>query len=370
MRILIPVLNFGRSGGDRVLSKIADELIYLGHSVDFMSSERSSEPYFPTTASIKWVNDKGEIVENNLVASSAKDSAISIQHKLTKALKKLPKDSYDVIIANHSLTTLPIKKAGLTHKTIYYVQGYEPDFFKLLGGIKNRILTYFSEKSYKMNLFTVVNSDNYFGYKKLKSSRVLYPGVDFNHFYPKEKKNTFENSNKIIIGTIGRTMPYKGTQYIIEAFKILKKKYPYIELHLAFSDPKDFEICDGISYFKPNGDESLGKFYQSLDYYICAVYIQSGAFHYPIVEAMSCGVSIITTSYYPANETNAWITIPQKAEDIVKQFELAQNDPDLKEKKIKQALKDVKQFAWPKVGEKFNHYLNEFINLKNNKLLL
>lgn len=363
MRILIPVLNFGKSGGNRVLSKIADELIYLGHSVDFMSSERSGEPYFPTAASIKWVNGKGEIVKNNLKDSSTKDSAISIQHKLTKALKKLPKDSYDVIIANHSLTTLPIKKAGLTHKTIYYVQAYEPDFYKLLGGIKNRILAHFSEKSYKMNLFTVVNTENYFNYKKLKSSRVLYPGVDFNHFYPKVKKNASENNNKIIIGTIGRTEPYKGTQYIIEAFKILKKKYPSIELHLAFSDPKDFKNCDGIFCFKPNGDEHLGNFYRSLDYYICAGYVQLGAFHYPVAEAMSCGVSVITTSYYPANETNAWMTIPQKAEDIVKQFELAQSNPTLKEEKIKQAMNDVTQFSWRKVGEKFNGYINEFINL-------
>ncbi len=364
MRILIPVLNFGKSGGNRVLSKIADELIYLGHSVDFMSSEKSNEPYFPTSASIKWINDKGENVKSNSTTSSVKDSAISIQHKLTKALKKLPKDSYDVIIANHSLTTLAIKRAGLSHKTLYYVQAYEPDLYKLLGGVKNKILAYFSEKSYKMNLFTVVNSENYFNYKKLKSSRVLYPGVDLIHFYPKVKNPISENDNKIIIGTVGRVESYKGTRYIIEAFKILKRKYPYVELHLAFSDPKDFRDCDGIFCFKPNGDEHLGNFYRSLDYYICAGYVQLGAFHYPIVEAMSCGVSVITTSYYPAKENNAWITAPQRAEEIVKQFELAENNPHLREKKINQALRDVKQFAWSEVGEKFNSYLKEFINSK------
>ena len=362
MRILIPVLNFGKSGGDRVLSKIADELLYLGHSVDFISSEKSSDPYFPTTASTKWVNDKGEIVKNNIGASSARDSAISIQSKLIKALKSLPKDSYDIIIANHSLTTLPIKKAGLNYKTIYYAQAYEPDFYKSLGGVKNKILAYFSAKSYKMNLFTVVNSETYLDYKELRSSRVLHPGVDFDHFYPKVKKNSSENNNKIIIGTVARTIPHKGTRYVIEAFKILKQKYSSIELHLAFSDPKDFETCDGIFHFKPNGDEHLGNFYRSLDYYICAGYVQLGAFHYPIVEAMSCGVSLITTPYYPANEANAWITTPQKAEDIVKQFELAHNDPTLKEKKIKHALSDVKQFAWRTVDEKFNRYINEFIN--------
>jgi glycosyltransferase involved in cell wall biosynthesis len=346
-----------------VLSKIANELIYLGHSVDFMSSEKSNEPYFPTSASIKWINERGEIVKSNST-SSVKDSAMSIQQKLTRALKKLPKDSYDVIIANHSLTTLPIKRAGLSHKTIYYIQAYEPDLYKLLGGIKNKILVYFSERSYKMKLYSVVNSENYFNYKKLKSSRVLYPGVDPVHFYPKAKKIASENNNKIIIGTVGRVESYKGTRYIIEAFKILKRKYSSIELHLAFSDPKDFRDCDGIFCFNPNGDEHLGNFYRSLDYYICAGYVQLGAFHYPVVEAMSCGVSVITTSYYPAKENNAWITTPQKAEEIVKQFELAENNQHLRETKIKQALEDVKQFAWPEVGERFNNYLKEFINSK------
>jgi hypothetical protein len=79
---------------------------------------------------------------------------------------------------------------------------------------------------------------------------------------------------------------------------------------------------------------------------------------------MSCGVSVITTLYYPATKNNAWTIAPQKAEEIVKQLELAENNPDLKEKKIKQALNDVKQFAWPEVGKKFNTYLKEFINPK------
>jgi glycosyltransferase involved in cell wall biosynthesis len=215
-----------------------------------------------------------------------------------------------------------------------------------------------------MNLFTVVNSENYFNYKELKSSRVLYPGVDVIHFYPKVKNKTSENNNKIVIGTVARMESFKGTRYIIEAFKILREKYPYIELHLAFSNPDDFKNCDGIFCFAPNGDEHLGNYYRSLDYYICAGYVQLGAFHYPIVEAMSCGIPVITTSYYPANENNAWITTPQKVEDIVKQFELAENNPHHKEKKIKEALNDVKQFAWPEVGKKFNSYLKEFINSK------
>jgi glycosyltransferase involved in cell wall biosynthesis len=358
------VLNFGKSGGNRVLSKLADELIYLGHTVDFLSSGMSDPPYFPTKAGIRWVDDSGAIKNKRSKNRTTKDSFFSIQGKLTKALKRFPSDSYDLIIANQSLTTLPIKEAKLLHKTVYYVQAYEPDLYYLMGGIKNRLLAYLSAKSYRMNLFTIVNAEPYFSYKKLKSSRVLYPGIDFNYFYPKVENRCSKDNKKIIIGTIGRPELFKGTRYVVEAFEKLKKKYPFIELHLAFTDPNDFKNCDRIFCFKPDGDEELGKFYRSLDYYICAGYVQLGTFHYPVVEAMSCGISVITTSYYPADETNAWITIPQSADEIVKHFELAQKTPGLREKKIKQALSDVRQFEWRQVGKKLNNYLQEFLNSK------
>lgn len=366
MKILIPVINFGKSGGDRVLSKIADELLLFGHTVNFISSEASSEPYFPTKASIKWINSKGEITKYHTKDATLKDSAFSIQRKLTKALKKISKDSYDVILASHSLTTLPIKKNGLTHKTFYYVQCYDPDSYNTAGGFKNKILAYLSEKSYKMNLFTIVNAEIYQNYKKIKGSGVLYPGIDFSLFYPKDEKATgkITTSNKIILGTIGRTAKFKGTSYIIEAFKILKANYPSIELHVAFGNPMDFKNQEGIHCLNPDGDKNLGDFYRSLDYYICAVYTQFGAFHYPVAEAMSCGIPVITTSYYPANDSNAWMIKPRNSMDIVNQFELSMNNPELKEKKVQHALHDVKQFDWKKVGEKLNNFLNQFLDLK------
>ena len=361
MKILIPILGFGRAGGYRVLSKLADELIHLGHSVDFLCPLANQKPYYPTIAKIKWIDKKGFITENKNEANR-KESAISIQKNLAKALCKMPKDAYDVIIANHSLTTLSIKKASLVSKTLYYVQAYEPDLYILSGGLKSKILFYLSGLSYKMKLFTVVNAEVYLKYKKLTASRVLYPGIDFNLFYPKEKTLRCQNENKIIIGTIGRAESYKGTRYILDAYHKLKNKYPEIQLHIAFGNPQDFKNYEDIFCFKPNGDKELGDFYRSLDYYFCAGYTQLGAFHYPVAEAMSCGVPVITTHYYPANNFNAWLSAPQNVEQIIAAFELAKKDSYLKEKKVEQALEDVKQFEWAKVGKQLNNYIDELVN--------
>lgn len=358
MKILIPILAFDRAGGNRVLSKLANELIFHGHDVSFLCPDKSELPYFPTLARILWVDKNGRI-KNNKDKSGKKENAFSIQQKLTRALKSDLVTSFDIIIATQSFTTLPIKRAGLLHKTIYYVQAYEPEYYGG-SGFKNRLLRYFAELGYGMKLFTIVNAEPYRDYKKLHASRVLYPGIDSNLFYQKEK-NISKHNRKIIIGTIGRTEPYKGTRYIVEAFKKLNERYPMTELHVAFAKENNYKDCRNIFFVQPDGDRALGQFYRSLDYYVCAGYVQLGVFHYPIAEAMSCGASVITTKYFPANESNAWIIKElQSSEAIISQFKLAIADPLLREKKIQQALVDVKQFDWKQIGAQLNQYIEEF----------
>lgn len=360
MKILIPVLGFGRAGGYRVLSQIANELIAIGHDVEFLCPDESDPPYFPTHARVSWINEKGLRLTNKN-ETIKKTGAIAIQKKLTRALKRIPKDSYDVIIANHSLTTLPVIIAGLKDKTLYYVQAYEPEFYNISGGVKNKILSYLSELSYRMNLFTIVNAKTYLNYKRLKATRILYPGIDFNRFYPKNSTPTQKPAEQIVIGTIGRLESFKGTRYVIETFKILKKKYSNIQLHVAFGNPDDFLNEEGIYCFQPHGDKELGKFYRSLDYYFCGANIQLGAFHYPVAEAMCSGVSVITTQYYPANETNAWIVEPFSSDEFIKAFESAQSNQLLRVKKIQQGLQDTRQFDWKLVGQRLNEYMIELV---------
>ncbi|CAN5496559.1 hypothetical protein BH11BAC3_BH11BAC3_01190 [soil metagenome] len=363
MNILIPVLTFGRSGGNRVLSKLADELIQLGHKVDFLCPDGNEDPYFPTLAGIQWVDSKGNNSKHNNPGSHNKENAFTIQKKLKNALSKIPKANYDVIIANHSLTVIPLQRTGWTNKILYYVQAYEPDFYVSIASFKSKILSQLSAFSYNAKLFTVVNADIYLKYKKLSATRTLYPGVDRKIFYPKDKSSIQSANDKIIIGTVGRMERMKGTQYVLEAFKILKSKNSNIELHVAFGIPSDLYEYEGIHCVQPHGDEALANYYRTLDYYFCGAFIQLGAFHYPVVEAMSCGVPVITTQYYPSNDDNAWLCRPGQAADLVTGFELAQTNPVLKEKKVRQALLDVKQFDWKLVGEKLNGYLEELVEI-------
>lgn len=357
MKILIPVLGFGNSGGYRVLSNLANELVKLGHRVDFLSPDTSAQPYFPTIAGIQWIGADGKLSRKH-IPPAAKSNTISLQLNLDKALRQDAIDDYDIIFANHSLTVLPIKKAGRLDKTVYYVQAYEPGFYRQMGGIKNMILAHFSKKSYRLNLFTIVNAAIYLNYKEIKASRVLYPGIDFNLFRPAQVRQPA--GGEIIIGTIGRKEKYKGTKYILDAFRRIKKLYPDTKLRVAFGRQDEFGNIEGIECVQPHGDAALAKFYQGLDYYVCAGYTQPGAFHYPLSEAMSCGIPVLTTHYYPASNNNAWMLEPKSSMSILTQFQHAQKSHELREQKKQQSLSDVKQFDWNLVGKKLEGYLLEF----------
>lgn len=358
MKILIPVLGFGKSGGYRVLSKFADLLISNKVEVDFISFANGIEPYFPTAANIYWIDKKGKVVENKC---SKNCSFYTHLVSLSKGIKILDRrKNYDIIFANQSLTVFPVLLSGRKKKAVYYVQAYEPEFYKSLAGFKNYILSFLSLLTYKLNLFTIVNADIYKNYKQIKTTRVLYPGIDFKLFYP--NKHQDGKSEKIIVGTIGRSEAYKGTNLVREAYVLLKKTYPQVELHVGFGNEKDFENVPDVKIITPKNDKELGEYYRSLDFYVCAGFIQLGAFHYPVVEAMSCKVSVVSTQYYPVNDSNAYVVYSKDKNEIVSQLECAIKNKQITLEKSEKALDDVQHLNWTSVGEKLLAFLNEKVN--------
>ena len=79
---------------------------------------------------------------------------------------------------------------------------------------------------------------------------------------------------------------------------------------------------------------------------------------------MSCGVPLITTKYYPADNNNAWLAEPKNTQDLIDKFELAYKNAELREKKVRHGLIDVQQFKWELVGSKLNIYINELMEIQ------
>ncbi|MCE3076898.1 glycosyltransferase family 4 protein [Chryseobacterium gwangjuense] len=361
MKILIPVFGFGKQGGYRVLSNLANTWIELGHEVTFLSITDSDYPNYPTTAKILWVDRKGNFLDGPRSEIKSKYKFFHDIISLYKGLKSLKNEEFDVILANQSHTTFPIHFAKLKSLKAYYIQADEVGTQLALGGYKNYVLSFLSRISYSLDFLRIVNAPLYLNYKYIKAKDYVYPAMDFDIFHPDDFERKDLSKKKLVIGCIGRIAAWKGTDDVIEAFKLLKADNFDLELKIAFGN-EELANVDGISIVYPKNDRELAGFYKSLDILIAPGKIQLGAVHYPVIEAMACRVAVITTGYYPAREDNAWIVKIGDPFDIVDKIKRIAND-ELYNEKINRALEDVKDLSWYNSSIKMiNCFENEIIN--------
>lgn len=337
-KILFPFVTFYKSGGMRVLCKLANELSRAGYTVIIVVAD-DSLPYFPVNPSVNIFNMQ-------------KKNSITALWAMSSFIRKHPE--YNVI-ANQYRTAYYLFWGTLFNhfniQKIYYIQAYEAGFYmgKSISARIHRVNAWFS---YFLPFKQIVNSDLYADYKNIHTNRILYPGLDLNTYYPKDV-NFFNKTIKI--GTIGRKEVIKGTSDVCKAMEILQTDGFIFDFYIAFND---FETCEH-HFVKPDGDDYLAAFYRDMDIVVAACKGQHGAIHYPIIESMSVGTSVVCTDYYPANEKNAYIVDESSPEQIVSAVKEIIHDKLSAIEKRKQALEDIRQFSWPIIVKKFISYMQE-----------
>lgn len=355
MRILIPVFGFAASGGGRVLSEFATRIKAKGHEVSFLSFGDSISPYFPTKADIIWVNYNGvQIGTNNLKRINFPLKYFFIRRRFRKIIEKFG-SKFDVVLATHSLTALPVFKAKITARKFYYIQAYETEYYEE-HYFKHMLYKIAVNASYKLDLKRIVNSELYLDYKGIKAERYVYPGLDPDIFYPKAKSS---NNDKLFkMGCIGRIEKVKGTHLVLEALQILRMEYADIELHIAFGS-EELAAIPGIKICKPKNDVELGDFYRSVDVVIAPGTVQLGAVHYPVLEAFACGTPVITTGYSHADENNSYIVPINNVHAIVKAVTNIKHNPEEASSKAELAKEVIPPFLWDIVTCKLISCLEE-----------
>lgn len=354
MKILIPVFGFGRTGGYRVLSELASAWIKQGHSVDFLCLGSSPEPYFPTSGKIIRIDRKGKLSnENN---GDAKLSRFQHLKALYKGLNLLG-PTYNVILANHSLTAWPVGLASCGDaKKIYYVQAYEPEYYSGAKTLRGYLFGLVSALTYHLPLEKIVNSPIYFKYKNLRSSFYVPPGLDLDNFRPSlSAKENLKDSNIVVIGCIGRSEPEKGTVYVLRAFEMLYAKDQRYRLRIAaFGDLPDNWTHEKCELIVPKNDMELADYYRGLDILVAPGTVQHGAPHYPVLEAGACGIPVITTGYMGATDDTAWIVPNRDAKSIANAVEVIVSDNQSVRKRVDRFLADIVAYSWNNVATKMS----------------
>ncbi|QEE25645.1 glycosyltransferase family 4 protein [Rhodanobacter glycinis] len=355
-KILIPIIGFGSTGGYRVLSELANHWIGLGHQVDFLVHRSFALPYFPTRAGIRIfdISGKTALGDDNVVESKMRPRAGSIYLGMFRALNHIG-SGYDVVFANHSMTTFPVAFARCGRaKKYYYVQAYEPEFYHSRRGWKGRVLEALSVASYSLPLQQVANAPIYLGYKRVAATDWVPPGIDLSGFYRRFVAPMHRDGRAWTVGTIGRHELAKGTKYVLEAFDKLALVDPDVRLKVAYGNLPSGWSHERAEIVVPKNDKDLADYYRSVDVLVAPGIVQHGACHYPVMEAMACGTPVVTTGYLPADSSNAWIVPVHDSAAIVNVLlEIRSLAPLDLEAKLKSAAAAIAPFDWTNVAKEF-----------------
>ena len=345
MRILIPALGFSRTGGYRVLSELANAWIRDGHSVAFAAPATSTEPYFPTRASVHWLGPCGEELS---APHGQGETGIGNLRSLFGGMRRLHRD-YDVVLANHSLTAWPVAFTSVPRqKRFYYVQAYEPEYYAMERRPELWLLSYLS---YALPLTQIANASIY-RHPRLAPVDIIPFGIDLETFFPKVPA-TRQAGDPLIVGCIGRSEPQKGTPYVLEAFQRLHASDPRHRLRVAYGNLPEGWTHEALEVVIPRNDAELAAFYRSVDVLVAAGTVQHGAPHYPALEALASGTALVTTGFQPATAENAWLVTNRDSAAIAGALEHISLHPEDVVRKSALGLEDARQFAWQEVAARF-----------------
>jgi len=231
MRIIFNLTNvgLGNNGGSLTIIKSANILQELGQDVIILDSQKNQN---------KWVK-------------------LNVPHLIVSNNSKIP--SSDIIIGtgfnswNHTLSLS--KKNG---KKYIWLRGWETWQTQ-----ENNLIQILSSK--KLNILTnSIGLKNYINQFKIESE-VIRPGYDFEDFYPMNFRE--KNKDEIILGGLyHRKHKTKRSDWIFQAYEILKNKYSNLKLFMfGFDQLKEKEID---YYLKQPNLKEKNELFNSVDIWL------------------------------------------------------------------------------------------------------
>ena len=345
LRILIPILGFGPMGGFRVLAQLANSWVDAGHEVAFLVPETSLPPYHIPNAAILYVDSAGvECVYQKSAEIRRKATGFDNARSIRNALYRIEKD-FDVIFSDNSIAIFAAMLAGVCKNKVYYYNQSDEVITQNFFRVPFKHIIARTALIWSRNIIS--NSPNY----PKKGVEIIYPGVDCEIFH--NNRNNPLISKNIVLGTVGRKEPYKGTKYVLDAAKILHESGLNFKLRVALGNLPDDTNESYIEIVDIENDYDLSEFYRSLDILLVGCIGQHGAPHYPLIEGMACGTPVVHTGYYPGTSENSWIATPSDAQSLADTVDKLSRD-EMKFKKIDLANIFVKEsLSWNKIAGRF-----------------
>jgi len=368
MKVIIPMFGITEGGGSKVLYKLADLLVDMGHEVNILTLgnvQKYEKLNFKTKAHI-------EHIEINSLLKKLCRSIFLDFIKCYYLFKKIP--NCDIVIANYFLTVYPVWLSKKAKHKFYYCQAFEPQFFydhgqafsslwkKLWSRLGNLLYRKLAEKTYKLGLFMFANNELIVDrIKGLLDRRdveipVITSGVDISTFRPNYKENEILN-----VGIIATPAFWKGTKFFLDAVRILKSQNIEFEVTCAFGPPPKDSPDIEATWVNPGSQKQLADFYRSLDILVSPMLI-CGEFPLPPLEAMACNTAVISTKLIYGQDKQHYYDIPPKnSTAIANAIKKLITDTTLRKKIAKNGFLLSQEFRWENIQKRFIELITNYM---------
>ena len=339
MTIFIPMLDFGASGGYRVLAELGNRWHATGVECVYLVPWFAGEARYPVDAPVVYVGVLGRETTRRTRELSGVGRVALAQLALTRGLRVLSRPG-DVVFSNHFLTTnaaLGLERRGVTH--VRLMQAEESEYYPG-NGAKARFYRRLVRRADELAPNVIVNSPEFL----VGDSRrlgVLPPGIDLTTFGPSETAE-----RPLTLGTVGRSEPWKGTDRVLQAVRLAEIAGEYVvsvaDFGAELSGFSDLPLRTTV----PASDSELADWYRSVDFVIVGGSGQPGAYHYPCLEALATGATLVTPWYRPAETANAWVVAEPTPELLSEAIKAALGDPEQRRARREAGLATVKELDW------------------------
>lgn len=188
--------------------------------------------------------------------------------------------------------------------------------------------------------------------------KVICNAVDDNIFYPSNQKNKEDGLIKItIIGS--EDFKFKNIDGILKAVRVLKEQYENIKLNWI-TQTKPIKNKEK-AIINPK-QKQIGEILRNTDIYVCNSQYES--FGLPTLEAMTCGVAIVTTDTggmrdFVIDKKNGIVINKNDINDMVEKIKNLIENKELRNGISLEACKTAKQFNWDTIIEQVHQYYRE-----------
>jgi len=202
-------------------------------------------------------------------------------------------------------------------------------------------------------------------FKNYKGPKILIPnGVDLEEFNPKVPPLKKFSNDKINILFVGRIEEKKGLIYLLNAYKILEKKFKNLRLIIIGEGDLKKECQD---YARENNlkevhfegkkvERELVSYYNNCDIF-CSPAIFGESFGIVLLEAMACGKPVVAFAnegykeFLKGKRGERFLAKPRDFQELAQKLEILIKNPQLRKEMGEWGQKEAQKYSWSKIAD-------------------